>query len=104
VNLRAPDVESGKCSIQELPSVCAVEALDHDRRQELRFKISQVHPVASTGRWLNWLPMGGNTAGPAPKIRQGPITPDVAFRVLRVALDGNRTKFVEGPDSSGAPA
>ena len=97
-------MESGKFSIQELPRVCAIEAPDPDRRQELSLKVPQVHPVASTRHRLNWLPMGGDTAGPAPIIRQGPIAPDVAVRVLRVAFDGNRAKLVEGPESSCAPA
>ena len=53
---------------------------------------------------FNRLPMGEDTAGFAPNIPQGSIAPNIAFRILRMALDRDRAKFVIGPDSSRAPA
>jgi hypothetical protein len=93
----------GKPSIQEFPGVCPIEAPDDDRLQERGFKIPQVHSVASGGGGFNGLPMGDDTAVPAPNIPQGSIAPHVAFRILGMALDRDRAKFVVGPYSSCAP-
>lgn len=60
--------------------------------------------MTSAGCGLKRLPVGDDPARLAPKVFQGPITPDVAFRVLGVALDNDRAKFVVGPYSPCAPA
>lgn len=60
--------------------------------------------MASAGLGLDGLPMGGNAAGLAPEIPEAAIAPDVALRVLRMAMDGDATEFVIGPDASRAPA
>jgi hypothetical protein len=103
VNFRAPEAKGGKRSIYELPSVRPIEAPNDDRLQESGLKIPQVHSVASAGCRFNRLPMGDDTAGLAPNVPQGPIAPDVAFRILGMALDRDRAKFVVGPYSSRAP-
>ena len=94
---------SGLHSFQEFPGVRPIEAPDDNRLQECRLKIPQIHSVASAGCGFNGLPVSDDTAGLASKILECPITPDVVFSVLRVALDKYRTKFVIGPDSSCAP-
>lgn len=100
----APNERSSKRSIQEFPCIRPIELPDDDRLQELGFKIPQVHSMTSAGCGLNRLPVGDDPAGLAPKVLQGAIAPDVAFGVLGVALDENRTKFVVGPYTSRAPA
>lgn len=60
--------------------------------------------MASAGLGLDGLPMGGNAAGLAPEVPEAAITPDVALRVLRMALDRDATEFVISPDASRAPA
>lgn len=60
--------------------------------------------MTSAGRGLKRLPVSDDPAGPAPNVLQGPITPDIAFRVFGVALDEDRAKFVVGPYRSRAPA
>jgi len=47
--------------------------------------------------------MGRDTAGPAPDIPEGSISPDVAFRILGMAFNGDRSEFVVRPNSSRAP-
>jgi hypothetical protein len=60
--------------------------------------------MTSAGRGFKRLPVSDGPAGLAPNILQGPITPNVAFRVLGVALDEDRAKFVVSPYPSRAPA
>jgi hypothetical protein len=60
--------------------------------------------MASAGHGLDWLPMGGDATVLAAEIAQAAITPNVALRVLRMALDSDAAKLVIGPDSSAAPA
>lgn len=98
-------VGSGKRqgSIQEFPRICPIEPPDDDRLQQRWFKVSEIHAMASAGRGLERLPMRGDTASLAPNIPQGPIAPDIAFRVLGVAFDGDRAKFIEGPYASRPP-
>jgi hypothetical protein len=60
--------------------------------------------VPSARLGIQWLPVSDDPAGLAPNVLQGPIAPNVAFRVLRMALDENRAKFVVGPYPSRAPA
>ena len=47
--------------------------------------------------------MSEDTAGFAAKIPQAPIAPDVAFRILGMAFDGDRSEFVVRPNSSRTP-
>ena len=103
MNIRAFDAKGGKGSIQEFPSVRPIEAPNDHRLQERGLEIPQVHSVSSAGCGFNRLPMGDDTAGLASNIPQGPIAPDVAFRILGMALDGDRAKFVVGPYSPCAP-
>ncbi|WIG55919.1 MAG: hypothetical protein OJF61_001707 [Rhodanobacteraceae bacterium] len=98
------DAKSGKRSIQEFPRVCPVEAPDDDRLQKRRVEIPQVHAVTSAGRGFKRFPMRNDAAGLAPEIPERPIAPDVLFRVLGMALNGDRAKLVIGPDPSRAPA
>ena len=84
-------------SVEKFPGVRPIEAPDDNRLQERGFEVPQVHPVAGAGRGIKWLPMGGDPAGLAPDVPQGPIAPDVAFRVLWVALDRDRAELVVGP-------
>jgi hypothetical protein len=60
--------------------------------------------MTSAGRGFKRLPVGDDPAGRASNVPQGPITPDVAFRVLWVALDNDCAKFVVGPYPSRTPA
>lgn len=99
----APNARSNTCSIQEFPCICPIEQPDDDRLQEPGFKVPQVHPMTSAGRGFKRLPVGDDPAGLAPKVLQGPITPDVAFGILWIALDENCAKFVVGPYTSRAP-
>ena len=64
-------------------------ASDDHRFQQRGFKITQVHAMHGTGLRFKRLPMGDDAADLAAHVFQGSIAPDVAFRVLRVALDGN---------------
>ena len=91
-------------SIQECPCIRPIEPPDDDRLQERGLEVAQVHSMASAGRRFKRLPVGDDPAGPAPNVLQGPITPDVAFRVLGVALDDDRAECVVGPDTSRAAA
>lgn len=59
--------------------------------------------MTSAGRGFKRLPVRDDPTGLAPHIPQGSITPDVAFRVLGVALNNNRAKFVVRPYTSRAP-
>ena len=49
-------------------------------------------------------PMGCDATNLATKIAQGAITPNVALRVLRMALDREAAELVVGPDAADAPA
>ena len=60
--------------------------------------------MASAEHGLDWLPMGGDATVLAAKIAQAAITPNVALRILRMALDSDAAKLVVGPDPSSAPA
>jgi hypothetical protein len=84
-----PRAKRRQCSIQEFPGVRPIEAPDDNRLKQRGFKIPQVYAVASAGRGLDRLPVGDDTAGLAPHIPQTSIAPDIAFRVLGVALDGD---------------
>ena len=94
----------GKGSIQEFPCICPIEPPDDDRLQNCGFKVPQVYSVTSTGRGFERLPVGNDAAGLAPDVLQRAITPDIAFRVLRVPLDGDRAKLVVRPYATRAPA
>ena len=60
--------------------------------------------MASAGLGFKRLPMGDDAANFAAHVPQGSIAPDVAFRVLRMALDRHCPKLIVGPYSSRAPA
>ena len=96
--------KNGKCSIQEFPCICPIEPPDDDRLQEPWCEIPQVHSMTSAGRRFEGFPVGEDAAGLATNVRKGPITPDVAFRVLGMAFEEDRAKFVVRPYGSRAPA
>jgi len=60
--------------------------------------------MPGAGLGLQRLPMGNDAARLAAHVPQRPVTPDVAFRVLRMTLDGHRSELVVGPNASGATA
>jgi hypothetical protein len=91
-------------SVKEFPRIGAIEAPDDYRLQERWFEIAQVYSMASAGLGFERLPMGQDAANLAAHVPQRSIAPDVAFRVLWMALDRHRPKLVVGPYSSGAPA
>ena len=82
----------------------SIEAPDDHGLQELRFKVAEVHSVTSTCLGLERLPMGADAASLAAYGPQGSIAPDVALRVLGMALDRHGPQRVIGPGSSRAPA
>src|SRR5690606_25190025 len=86
-------------SVEEGPGIGAVETPDADGFQEFRREVSQVHPMPGTGSGVQGLPVGDNAAGPAAHVAQGPITPDIVFRIPGVTLDGHRAQCVVGPDA-----
>lgn len=100
--VRAKRATAASCrwrsSIEEGPGICAVEAPDDDCLQQLRLEIAQVHAVPCAGLAVERLPVGDDAARFAAHISQRPITPDVLFRVLGVALDRDRAELVVGPD------
>jgi len=76
-----------KRSVEEFPGIRSIEAPDDYRLQERRFKITQVHSMASAGLGFKRLPMGDDAADLAAHVPQRSIAPDIAFRVLGMALD-----------------
>lgn len=91
-------------SVEEFPGVRSIEVPDDYRLQERRFKITQVHSMASAGLGFERLPVGNDAADLAAHVSQRSIAPDVAFRVLGVALDRHRPERIVGPYSARAPA
>src|SRR6185437_5748100 len=98
-----PDTRNSKCSIQEFPGICSIEAPDDHRGQKLGLEVPQVHAVASARQGFNGFPVGDDPAGLAPEGSQGSVAPDVAFRVFRMALYRDRAKFVISPYAACAP-
>lgn len=84
-------------SVEEFPGVRSIEVPDDYRLQERRFKITQVHSMASAGLGFERLPVGNDAADLAAHVSQRSIAPDVAFRVLGVALDRHRPERIVGP-------
>lgn len=91
-------------SIEKFPGVRPIEAPDDNRLQERGFEVAQVHAVSGARLRFDRFPVGGDAAGPAPVIRQRAISPYVALRAVRVAMDGDRAELVERPDASRAAA
>jgi len=60
--------------------------------------------MASAGLGFKRLPMGDDAADLAAHVPQRSIAPDVAFRVLGMALDRHCPKLIVGPYASSAPA
>src|SRR3546814_3853858 len=74
-------------SIEECPGIRAVEAPDDHRFQEPWIEVAQVHSVPGAGFGFQRFPVGNDAARSAAHIPQRPVAPDVAFRVLGMALD-----------------
>jgi hypothetical protein len=90
--------------VEEFPAIRSIKVPDDDRLQERWFKIAQVHSMASARLGFERLPMCDDAANLAAHVPQGSIAPDVALRVLGMALDRHRPELVVGPYSSRAPA
>lgn len=91
-------------SIQELPSIRAVEAAHQNGLKKLWIKVSQVHAMA--GPWFRrqWFPVGNASASGAANCSQGLVALDVLLRVFWVPGNPHCAKFIVGPDSAKASA
>lgn len=99
-----PSAKDGSRSVEKFPCNRPIEALDEYGLQERRLEIAQVYPMAVARRGFKRFPVDYDATRPAAYIPQGPITPDVTFRVFGMAQDRHRPKWVIGPYSSRAPA
>jgi hypothetical protein len=99
-----PSAKDGSRSVKKFPCNRSIEVLDEYGLQERRLEIAQVYPMAVARRGFKRFPVGYDAARPAAYSSQGPITPDITFRVFGMALDRHRPKWVIGPYSSRAPA
>ena len=82
--------EPGASLVKEGPGIGPVEAFDYHRVQERRLKISQVYAVASARLGRKRFPVGSDAARLAADVPQGSVAPDIAFRMLGMALDRDR--------------
>ena len=91
-------------SVDEFPSVRAIEPAYLNGLLQAWIEIVQIDAVL--GAWLGdkWFPMRGAPARLAAYIAQRLVAPDVLGGVFRMSLYPNRPELVVRPESAKAPA
>ena len=91
-------------SVDEFPSVRAIEVAYLNKLLKARIKVVQIDAVLAARLVDKWLPMRGAPAGLATHIAQRLVAPDVLGRILRVSFYLDRSELVVRPESAEASA
>jgi hypothetical protein len=91
-------------SLQEFPSICAVEAPRLHGLKKRGIEVPQVHAMTSAWLGFQWLPVSDASTGRAADRSQSLVTLDVLVRVLWVASDSHCAELIVGPRCSKPPA
>jgi len=83
-----------QCSVNEFPSVSAVEVADSDRSNQARVEVAKFDAVLGAWRWVQGLPMCDAAARFAANCPESLVTPDVLGSTFGMAFDLDRSEFV----------